>query len=150
VQIFYISKRNINEFAATKSNLLACGFPQVDDCHLVLVKDKESKRSPLEKQYKVVLLMGDNLDDFSCVFDTYTITNRFSITDTNRDEFGRRFIVLPNPMYGDWEKPLYSSSTNQDPTEIRRQWLEKLYPTPCECTNSPLAYVKTPQEKTKQ
>ena len=34
----------------------------------------------------------------------------FSKTDftaKNQELFGQKFIILPNPMYGAWEKPLY-------------------------------------------
>jgi 5'-nucleotidase (lipoprotein e(P4) family) len=54
-----------------------------------------------------VMLLGDNLDDFSDVFEHKSIADRFAETDRLRNEFGRRFIVLPNAMYGTWESAIY-------------------------------------------
>jgi predicted secreted acid phosphatase len=36
-----------------------------------------------------------------------TVAARMSVTDENKAKFGARFIVLPNPMYGDWENAIY-------------------------------------------
>jgi len=112
VAVFYLSNRSSDEFEATVRNLNALQFPMVDSSHLLLQMDgsgKEPNRLKVGEKYKVVLLMGDNLGDFSAVFDRQGFTNRFELADANRAEFGRRFIVLPNPMYGDWENSLYPS-----------------------------------------
>ena len=39
--------------------------------------------------------------------------------------FGTKFIVLPNPMYGDWEKLLYKGEQLKEP-EKGKQRLDKL------------------------
>jgi 5'-nucleotidase (lipoprotein e(P4) family) len=105
----------------------------VDDRHLLLQKaheGKEPNRQSVAQQYHVVLLMGDNLDDFSDIFDRYDIKDRFDITDANRDQFGRRFIVLPNPMYGDWETTIYSRQklTEAQKAAVRWQLVQQLNP----------------------
>jgi predicted secreted acid phosphatase len=51
-----------------------------------------------------MLLCGDNLADFSDVFEQSTVGERNREVERLRAEFGRRFIILPNPMYGDWER----------------------------------------------
>jgi predicted secreted acid phosphatase len=52
--------------------------------------------------------MGDSLVDFSDVFDSSrTIDGRIAAVDQNKAQFGTRFIVLPNPMYGNWENAIY-------------------------------------------
>jgi predicted secreted acid phosphatase len=52
--------------------------------------------------------MGDNLNDFSEVFEkSRTAQDRISAAENNRALFGTKFIVLPNPMYGDWENAIY-------------------------------------------
>lgn len=134
VNIFYLSNRSTNAFEVTEKNLEARGFPMVDQQHLLLQlkhEGKEPHRDYIGTNYQVVLLMGDNLDDFSSIFDTNSVSARFDITDKNQDQFGRKFIVLPNPMYGDWETALYSTQVNSKPTEeekveIRKLWLKHL------------------------
>jgi 5'-nucleotidase (lipoprotein e(P4) family) len=69
-------------------------------------------------------LCGDNLSDFSNVFyregkDTRTQVN------LAQHLFGTKFIVLPNPMYGDWEKLLYKGEQLKEP-EKGKQRLDKL------------------------
>jgi len=52
--------------------------------------------------------MGDNLNDFSDVFENAkTSAGRLTVTKQNKAKFGSRLIVLPNPMYGDWESAIY-------------------------------------------
>jgi len=53
------------------------------------------------------MLIGDNLDDFSGIFERRSIAERFAAADAHREEWGRRFIVLPNAMYGTWENAIY-------------------------------------------
>ena len=59
------------------------------------------------KNYEVLLLMGDNLADFSSLFDKKTEEERKINTDISAGEFGKKFIVFPNVNYGDWESSLY-------------------------------------------
>jgi predicted secreted acid phosphatase len=40
------------------------------------------------------------------VFEDRTVNFGYAAVDSLRTEFGKRFIVLPNPIYGDWTKPL--------------------------------------------
>jgi 5'-nucleotidase (lipoprotein e(P4) family) len=49
------------------------------------------------------MLLGDNLSDFMDVFDKKSTQVRNKLVEGMKDDFGRKFIVLPNPMYGDWE-----------------------------------------------
>ena len=44
---------------------------------------------------------------------------RFSRTDAARDLFGKRYIMLPNPVYGTWETVLYAGKLPRDPAETR-------------------------------
>lgn len=48
-----------------------------------------------------VLLMGDDLNDFAKVFeDSQTVDSRIAATEQFKEQFGKRFIMLPNAMYG--------------------------------------------------
>lgn len=113
VRVFYISNRKMAEKEGTATNLRKLGFPKVNDETLLIRTDtksssKEPRRQSVSARYRVVLLMGDNLNDFSDVFENAkTISARQLVTDQNQTKFGTRFIVLPNPMYGDWENAIY-------------------------------------------
>ena len=124
LEVFYISNRAENQRPATLTNLQQAGFPNADDRHLLLktaASGKESRRAQVAATHQIVLLMGDNLSDFSNAFETNG-TPRTAATDAAREEFGRRFIVLPNPMYGDWEQSFYESKAS-----AREKWQRRAH-----------------------
>ncbi len=109
LEVFYISNRTEDQRAATLLNLQHQGFPHADSHHLRLrtsESSKEVRRAEVSRAHRIVLLMGDNLGDFARDFDGVGLS-RITATDAAREQFGRRYIVLPNPMYGDWEKAFY-------------------------------------------
>jgi 5'-nucleotidase (lipoprotein e(P4) family) len=110
VRVFYITNRKIEEKAGTMANLTKAGFPNVNDETLLLRTDtssKETRRKVVAARYRIVLLLGDNLNDFSDVFEKQTVAERLAAVEQNKDRFGTHFIVLPNAMYGDWETAIY-------------------------------------------
>ncbi len=109
VEIFYISNRKVRGFHKTYQNLKKEGFP-VKKKNLLLkttTSHKSARRSKVLIDYRVVLLMGDNLGDFSDAFNKKSIGERFAKTDLLKSEFGKKFIMLPNPMYGEWLNAIY-------------------------------------------
>ncbi len=122
VEIFYISNRFAEQQRVTINNLKKFGFPFADEAH-VLLKDKssakESRRQKVIKTHKIVLLLGDNLSDFSSIFDKQDTNRRNALVDSLRYVFGSRFIVFPNPMYGDWEnKGIYEGRYDWTPGQL--------------------------------
>src|ERR1044071_2967360 len=113
VRVFYITNRNLEEKEATAANLKKLGFPDVSDQTLLVRTDpqtssKEDRRQSVTKKYRIVLLMGDNINEFAEVFQqSKTVTDRRAAVELNKSQFGKRFIVLPNVMYGDWESAIY-------------------------------------------
>jgi 5'-nucleotidase (lipoprotein e(P4) family) len=110
VVIFYITNRSEKERQGTLQNLQGYNFPYADSAHLILRKNtdsKESRRQSIAATNDIVLLLGDNLADFSDLFDMKTVDERLQNTQSSSAEFGKRFIVLPNPNYGDWESAQY-------------------------------------------
>ena len=119
--VFYLSNRKAeSEQEATMKNLKALGFPQVIDAHMLLredTSDKEPRRLKVRENHRIVLLMGDNLNDFDNIFRKKGADERLAAVDTVKDEFGTKFIVLPNPMYGDWEGAIYDYNWKLSPKE---------------------------------
>lgn len=113
--VFYVSNRRESFRKATMENLRRKGFPQVDDSHLYLRTDessKEPRRQKIAETHHLVVLMGDNLTDFAAVFDRKGVAERNDDVDRLKDEFGKKFIILPNPIYGDWEDAVYDYQTS--------------------------------------
>jgi 5'-nucleotidase (lipoprotein e(P4) family) len=113
VTVFYITNRRDNQRAGTAENLKKLGFPNVSDQTLLVQTDlnnssKEARRQVVGSKYRIVLLMGDDLNDFAAVFEnSKTVESRIEAADRNKNQFGTRFIMLPNPMYGSWESAFY-------------------------------------------
>jgi len=110
VSVFYISNRTVTEVASTLINLQKLHLPDADTTHMLfLLNDvsKETRRQTVMNKYDVVMLLGDNLNDFSNVFEQKNIETRFAETDKAKEEWGKKLIVLPNATYGEWENVLY-------------------------------------------
>ncbi len=110
VKVFYVTNRDEIHRQATIDNLKQTGFPDASD-ETVLVRatesGKEARRQKIMEKYRIVLLVGDNLNDLSSQFERKSVPDRFVEVDKTREMFGRKFIVLPNVMYGDWESAIY-------------------------------------------
>lgn len=118
VTVFYVSNRGPDEADATRRNLVNEGFEVVDfDNRLIpsalLLKDeskgwssdKKSRRAVIARNYRVIMLCGDDLNDFVSVAGM----SREERTATGRlydAWWGERWIILPNPGYGTWERAL--------------------------------------------
>jgi acid phosphatase len=99
--------------AATRRNLQKLGLPQLDQSDALMLRgerpdwrtsDKTQRRAWVASRYRVVALFGDDLNDF---VDRREYAKR-------RGElaplFGSRWFLLPNPIYGSWERALLSGT----------------------------------------
>ena len=127
VEIFYLSNRREEQKEETIQNLIKTGFPAVDSEHVLLRTDtgkKQKRRNIVLENHHVVMLLGDNLSDFSELFDDKSTKDRNSLVQKMKNDFGTKFIILPNPMYGDWEtKGIYEGSykwTEKQKDSIRK------------------------------
>ena len=110
VKVFYVSNRDEVQKQATIDNLKSAGFPDATDETVLLRQtesSKEARRQSISAKYRIVLLVGDNLDDLSNVFERKSVDDRFAEVDKAREFWGKKFIVLPNAMYGSWESAIY-------------------------------------------
>ena len=63
------------------------------------------------------MLFGDNLSDFD-VFSSKSIDERDNKVEELAKEFGDRFIIFPNPMYGAFESAIYGGNFHK----LKRKW----------------------------
>ncbi|RFS24583.1 5'-nucleotidase, lipoprotein e(P4) family [Chitinophaga silvatica] len=120
VQVFYITNREEAEREATLQNLRKYNFPFADDQHLMLkttTSGKEPRRQQVLQQFDIVMLFGDNLSDFNEIFDKKPFEERNSNALNKASLFGSKYIVLPNPMYGDWEGAIYNFQYKLSPQQ---------------------------------
>ena len=111
VTIFYITNREEKERDATIKNLRYFNLPNADSNHVITKQNtssKEARRQNVSTTHEIMMLIGDNLADFSILFDKRNSNERLRNTNFSAVDFGNRFIVLPNSTYGDWEGAMYN------------------------------------------
>lgn len=110
IQVFYVTNRTEQERTGTLKNLKKYNYPLQSDAHLILrskESSKENRRKEIAKSYNIVLLLGDNLADFSDLFDKKSEQDRSAAVKNSAKDFGKKFIIIPNVGYGDWESSFY-------------------------------------------
>jgi len=129
IEIFYISNRSNEYFDVTLKNLQKEGFAFADSSHLLLkttTSSKKARRGKVKENYEIVLLIGDNMGDFNELFEDRSENYGFNLIEENKEKFGELFIVLPNPMYGAWEREVLDNNnglTGQEKYELRNSKL---------------------------
>jgi 5'-nucleotidase (lipoprotein e(P4) family) len=130
VETFYISNRKTNEIESSMKNLKEAGFPGVDTQHIMFKETSNSKterRAKVAQDYNILLLIGDQLTDFTEIFENRDASLGFNLVEQHKAEFGDRYIILPNPMYGEWENAIYEYNfklSNSEKAEKRRKILK--------------------------
>ncbi len=112
-KIFYVTNRKDDEQLATCANLRSAGFPLSDCARQVLTRnedagrgrDKVSRRQQIAARYRVILLFGDNLGDFSGNI-SGSEAERDRVVAERKSWWGKRWFMLPNPSYGSWDEIL--------------------------------------------
>lgn len=126
--MFYVSNRKQSEYAATVANMQKLGFTGMSEKTVLLSGDTSNKQPRFDAiknaGYDIVVYAGDNLNDFGAA--TYHKDNaqRRAFVADNQSKFGTQYIVLPNPLYGDWESGMaqdYNKLTPEQKLLIRQQ-----------------------------
>jgi acid phosphatase len=123
---FYVTNRKAEEEAATRANLEKLGYPlgTTEDTLLVVgerpewTSDKTSRREFVASTHRVLMLFGDDLNDFAAAAGK-SRAERDSIVRQHQDDWGIRWFILPNPVYGSWEKATMSDATG--PTDCEKK-----------------------------
>ncbi|MDX9728115.1 MAG: 5'-nucleotidase, lipoprotein e(P4) family [Bacteroidales bacterium] len=120
VEVFYVSNRTVQEMGPTIENMSAWGFVNADSTHMLLKETTSSKverRAHIENEFEIILLVGDNLADLSGAYEKRGADFGFGTVDADRQLFGTKYIVLPNPMYGNWLNDLMRSAPGNNERE---------------------------------
>jgi len=120
ISIFYISNRDTTEIGSTITNLQKLQLPDADSAHMLFMgktSSKEERRLLVGATHNIIMLLGDNLNDFTKAFEKVAIAQRFVETDNEKAEWGKKFIVLPNPSYGEWESAVYDYQRGLTPEQ---------------------------------
>lgn len=111
---FYITNRDHpHEAEGTLRNLERLGYPLDANVDTLLLRgetpewksDKGSRRAHVAATHRVLLLFGDDLNDFANARDK-SLAEREEIVRANASRWGTQWFMIPNPMYGSWERPI--------------------------------------------
>jgi acid phosphatase len=76
--------------------------------------DKGSRRTFVAEKYRILLLMGDNFEDFVSVPDK-SMGARDALASRYDGWWGSKWIMMPNPTYGSWEDAITLGAPRNDP-----------------------------------
>jgi 5'-nucleotidase (lipoprotein e(P4) family) len=132
-KVFYITNRTKEEEPATAERLTELGFPMGGNVDTLLTAKemegwgsaKSTRRAYVAKDYRILLLVGDNLGDFT---DAYkgTIGERDKAFEDSMAHWGKDWIAIPNPTYGSWESTAFGNDYKLPIDEQRQKKLEAL------------------------
>lgn len=115
VAIFFVTNRSGKHEESTRKNLQRLGIalpPEMDTVLSVGERpynwpaDKASRRSFLANQYRILLLIGDDLGDFVSGA-VAAPEDRIRLAQQYDNRWGVSWFLIPNPNYGSWESSLY-------------------------------------------
>lgn len=130
VTVFFVTNRRLSEQADTLDNLKGLGIIATDADVLCTdengwTSDKTARRAFLAKTHRLLLLIGDDMNDF---VSTAGLTSeaRMKLAQSHSDRWGRSWMLIPNPLYGSWEAALYKRGTPDDEVlQIKRALVNK-------------------------
>ena len=128
IKIFYVTNRTHDLEEYTRNNIMSLGLPFDNDMDVLLMKnekgwgsDKTSRRDLIRKDFRVIQIFGDQLDDFIPLTESAKSMNeRKILIDKYADMWGVKWYMLINPMYGEWEEALYEHCWSCYPEENDR------------------------------
>lgn len=128
VTVFYVTNRDAHLEEATRENLERHGFPVAKDVDALLMRgeregwgsDKSSRRGYVAGTHRVLILAGDDLNDFISVSQA-SIEERDRLEAEYATRWGERWFMLPNPAYGSWERALYGFDYELSPEQKRER-----------------------------
>ena len=115
VEIFYVTNRDQGESTVelALANLNAVGFPSVDRAHMRVLRESSNKelvQQEIRENFDVVVLLGDNLNDFARHYYSTDVEQRLDLMEQDRNRYGRDYILFPNPTDGHWIRAIFGDS----------------------------------------
>lgn len=123
VEIFLVTNREPDWRDETIENLRKDGVPIAEDHVLCYGEhgraddpgDKSGRRQFVAANHRVLLMAGDDLGDFVAIAEggkRLDRAARSALVDRFSGYWEERWFVLPNPVYGSWERTFYPGGTS--------------------------------------
>ncbi len=134
VDVFFITSRTQLEESDTLENLVnAKLLPTGSSADSILCKgennwpsEKEERRKFIAQTHRILLLIGDDLGDFLPKVNVPP-ADRWILANKNIRHFGKDWFLLPNAIYGSWERnlPLGTASTDAEKLDAKRKLIKQ-------------------------
>ena len=136
VKIFYVTNRVAELEEATRKNMLELGLPLDTDRDVLMMKgesgwgsDKTKRRSLIANDYRIIMIVGDQLNDFLPRAETALEPNERKLLALKyKDMWGTKWFMITNPMYGGWEAAIYDFDYPTDETIATELRIKNLKP----------------------
>lgn len=125
---FYITNRTSDMDAATRRNLERLGIPVRADTLMLRdgdSTDKTARRAAVESTHRVLLVLGDDLNDFTSARGS-TVAQRDEIIRDHAELWGTKWFIVPNAIYDSWESAVTGSDGS--PCDRLQKKLDALKP----------------------
>ena len=128
VKIFYVTNRLESFREPTIKNLKRLGLPFDDNKNTLLmrvdenVRDKTERRRNIADDYRIVLLVGDQLTDFISTKEAYVFhSDRKKLAKKYSNMWGSKWFMITNPTYGRWELSIYDKMPKSEDEAIQKR-----------------------------
>ena len=136
VKVFYVTNRVAIAEEATRNNLKKLTLPLDTDRDVLLMRnenswtsDKVSRRKLISEDYRILLLIGDQLGDFiSLEESSIDMDSRQIIATKYKDMWGKKWFMITNPIYGRWEASIYNNEYPENEDELIQMRMNALRP----------------------
>ena len=136
VKVFYVTNRVAIAEEATRNNLKKLTLPLDTDIDVLLMRnenswtsDKVSRRKLISEDYRILLLIGDQLGDFiSLEESSIDMDSRQIIATKYKDMWGKKWFMITNPIYGRWEASIYNNEYPENEDELIQMRMNALRP----------------------
>lgn len=127
VDVFYVTSRDQGEgtYGYALQNLKDAGFPYADTEHLTVLVDtsnKEKVQKQIARDHTIAVYLGDSLNDFQRVYYVKDVDQRNALMEKDKELFGRKFVILPNPTDGHWVRAIFGESEPAPTKQNRQNW----------------------------
>lgn len=136
ISIFYVTNRVAELRDSTRQNIIKLGLPYEDKINPLMMKgengwgsDKTSRRALIAKDYRIILMAGDQITDFiSLEESSVSIEDRLALSLKYKKMWGEKWFMITNPMYGKWEGAIYNNIYPSSQNETKKLRLDALDP----------------------
>ena len=115
VAVFYVTNRDVALQEATVKNIRMMVDSKVQADQILFRgeqaewgSDKSSRRAVIAKTHRIIMMFGDNYNDFRFLAGSPSPSARVAEVEPYGEYWGTKWILLSNPRYGHWERAIFN------------------------------------------